>query len=402
MRGGRLARWQGLWFVLFAVAFGTNVPTPLLLIYRERMTLSTTVVTAIFGVYAAGLLPALFLAGPASDRLGRRRITVPFVVLSALASGIFLLASSSVPLLFVGRFVQGAVSGVVFSVGTAWLTELIGPAAAGLAARRATVALSAGWALGPLSAGLLGQWAPAALTVPYVVHLLLMVPALLAAWVVRETLVVRAGASGPVINLGIPRGAGRAFAWFVVPAGLLVFTFPSLSVTVLPLFLQRTMAGIDVAVTGVIAGLTMVSGVLVQPLGKRLAPSRAAPLGGLLGGAGLTLSVLAETVAAWPLLLVVAVLLGAGYGLTLAAGLTAAEHLAAEEARGAITASFYAVAYVGFGVPLVVSAIATGVAFSAPLVGIALLCALLAAVLAGPGRQALGSGLDEPDRVPVL
>lgn len=402
MRDGWLGGWRGVWLVLFAVAYGTNVPTPLLLMYRERMGLSATVLTAIFGVYAAGLLPALLLAGPASDRFGRRPVTAPFVVLSAVASGVFLLAASSVPLLFVGRFLQGAVSGVVFSVGSAWLTELTGAAAAGLAARRATVALSAGWGLGPLLAGLLGQWAPAPAITPYVVHLAVMSPALFAVWVVRETLPPSRRARGRLVNLGIPPVARRAFAAFVVPAGLLVFTFPSLAVTVLPLFLQRTMAGIDIAVTGAVAGLTMVSGVLVQPVGKRLAPGRSAPLGGVCGALGLGLSVVAEVAGAWPVLFVVAPLLGAGYGLSLAAGLTAAEHLAVPEARGAITASFYAVAYLGFAAPLAVSSAAAGVDFAAPLLVSVALTAALAAVLAGPGRRALGTDLEEPEAVPVV
>jgi hypothetical protein len=395
--------WRGLWFVLFAVAFGTNVPSPLLLVYRERMSLSATVLTAIFGVYAAGLLPALLLAGPASDRLGRRPVAIPFVVLSAVASAVFIGAADSVPLLFAGRFLQGAVSGVVFSVGSAWLTELIGPAAAGLAARRATVALSAGWSLGPLSAGLLGQWAPAPTAVPYLLHLALMAPALVAVAVVPETLARRA-ARGPLINLGIPPGAGRAFGWFVVPAGVFVFTFPSLSITVLPLFLQRTMTGIDVAVTGLVAGLTMFTGVVVQPLGKRLGEATAAPVGGALGAAGLALSLLADGLDAWPLLIPVAMLLGAGYGLCLASGLTAAEHLAAPEARGALTASFYAVAYLGFAAPVLVSAAAGGGDFGAPLAVVAAGSAALALLLAaGPGRRALRShSAPEPDHVPVV
>ena len=388
--------------MLFAVAFGTNVPTPLLLLYRSSMDLSATTVTAIFGVYAAGLLPALFVAGPASDRLGRKAVAVPFVVVSALASLLFLTADS-VPLLFAGRFLQGAVSGVVFSVGSAWLTELTGVGAAGLAARRATAALSAGWALGPLSAGLLGQWAPAPTITPYLLHLTLMVPALYAAWLLPETLLERR-ADRPLLNLGIPPGAGRAFGWFVVPSAVFVFALPSVSVTVLPLFLQRTMTGFDVAVTGVIAGLTMLTGVLVQPWSKRLGAAVAAPVGGALGAGSLALSLVANAASAWVLLIPVAILLGAGYGLCLAAGLTATEQLATPEARGALTSSFYAIAYAGFAVPWLLSAAAREGGFATPLGITALIGAGLTVVLAiGPGRRALATHVSaEPEAVPAL
>ena len=61
--------WRRAAFALFAVAAGTNVPTPLLLVYRERLDLSAEVLTVLFGCYAAGLVPSLLLAGPLSDRL---------------------------------------------------------------------------------------------------------------------------------------------------------------------------------------------------------------------------------------------------------------------------------------------------------------------------------------------
>ena len=72
--------WRRAAFALFAVAAGTNVPTPLLLVYRDTLDLQPDVLTAVFGVYAAGLVPAIFLAGPLSDRLGRRRVVLPLIV----------------------------------------------------------------------------------------------------------------------------------------------------------------------------------------------------------------------------------------------------------------------------------------------------------------------------------
>ncbi|MGH8922108.1 MAG: MFS transporter, partial [Actinomycetes bacterium] len=90
-----------LWTAVFVVAFGTNVPTPLLLVYRDHLGLSSNALTGAFGVYAAGLVPALLLAGPASDRFGRRRVVIPFVVLSALTSLLFLGAGQAELLLYV-------------------------------------------------------------------------------------------------------------------------------------------------------------------------------------------------------------------------------------------------------------------------------------------------------------
>ena len=368
---------RGLAFVLFAVAFGTNVSTPLLLLYRERLDLSATSVTVIFAVYAAGLLPALFLAGPASDRLGRRPVVVPFVVVSVLASAMFLGASAGLWVLLLARLAQGMVSGAVFSVGSAWMGELVPDQ--GAASRAAATALSLGFGLGPLTAGVLAQWAPAPAITPFVVHLVLMAAALVVVRGVPETLLDPRG-TGPLIDLGVPPAARQPFLRFVVPAALCVFTFPSVAAVTLPLRLQVAMPGIALAVTGAAAGLALTTGAFVQRLEKRLGPARAAPTGAAAGALGLSLGLVAAAVdAAW-VLLPAATALGVGYGLTLAAGLTATQRLADPAARGALVSTFYAVAYLGFGAPVVISLVGEGTSFDNGLKGL-LACTVAITIL---------------------
>ena len=70
---------------LGVVAYGTNVSTPLLVLYRDRLDLGDSATMAIFTVYVAGIMGSLVLAGPISDRLGRRRVLLPFMFISAAA-----------------------------------------------------------------------------------------------------------------------------------------------------------------------------------------------------------------------------------------------------------------------------------------------------------------------------
>jgi len=374
-----------LWVGVFVVAFGTNVPTPLLLVYRDLLGLSSNALTAAFAVYAAGLVPALLLAGPASDRFGRRPVVLPFVVLSVATSLLFLGAGSSVVLLFVCRFLQGAVSGVVFSVGTAWLGELVGRPAR--AAQLTTAALGGGWALGPLMSGLLAQWAPLPTVLPYLVHVALMVIGLVLLPSVPETLTERR--AGPWLNLGVPAGSRLPFMLVVLPVAVGVFTFPSTAVTVLPLLLTPSMPQIAVAITGLVAGVTLLTGVFAQPLGRRLGAVRAGPTGLAVGAAGLGLSLVGAGLDAWPVLVPVALLLGVAYGLCLAAGLTMVGELAAPTARGALTGTFYACAYLGFGVPLLLSVAGGAGGFVGPLAVLTALTALTAAALTLPASRRL-------------
>ncbi|GAA4858340.1 MFS transporter [Actinomycetospora straminea] len=392
-RRGALAPAWALWTVVFVVAFGTNVPTPLLLVYRDTLGLAPTTLTAAFGVYAAGLIPALLLSGPASDRLGRRPVVVPFVVLAGLVSVLFLAAGSSVLVLFLGRFLQGAVSGVVFSVGTAWLGELVGEP--GRSARLTTIALAMGWALGPLVAGLMGQWVVLPTVLPYLVHVALMVGAVALLPGIPETLTPdRRRASGSVVNLGVPPGTRWAFALVVVPIAIGVFAFPSTAVTVLPLLLTQQMSGVAVAVAGIVAGVTLSTGALVPPLQRRLGAAWSGPVGLGLGALGLGLALLSLVLSAWPLLLPVALLLGAGYGLCLASGLAIVARLAVPSERGALTGTFYACAYLGFGVPYLLSALAGLTAsgsLAGPLAGLGVASAVVAALLALPAARRLGA-----------
>src|SRR5690606_7139802 len=84
----------------------------------------------------------------------------------------------SEPALYTGRFAFGVVTGIAMAVGSSWVKELSQPpwdpaADPAAGARRAAIALSAGFGVGPLVAGLLGQWGPAPMELPYLVHVVL-------------------------------------------------------------------------------------------------------------------------------------------------------------------------------------------------------------------------------------
>ncbi len=145
---------------LFATAVSTQSPSPLLLRYADELDLGALTLTLFFAAYALGLVPSLLLAGPLSDRDGRRRVVVGGV-LAALACTLVLIAADvgGVWFLAVGRVAQGLASGAVFTVGTVWLRELSGGTDAGAAGRvrRAAAVASAAMATGFAA----GPWSPA-------------------------------------------------------------------------------------------------------------------------------------------------------------------------------------------------------------------------------------------------
>jgi hypothetical protein len=83
---------------------------------------------------------------------------------------------------------------------------------------------------------------------------------------------------------------------------------------------------------------------------------------------------------------VAAALLGAGYGGCLVSGLRFVETHGAPAQRGRLTGIFYVLAYLGFGAPLVLAAVAERHGGTTALVGAAAL-ALVSLVLRGLGRE---------------
>ncbi|WP_198652269.1 MFS transporter [Nocardioides allogilvus] len=371
--------------LMLAAAAGTNVPTPLLLVYRDELDMTDQSLTAIFGVYALGLMIALAVAGQAADRWGRRRVVLPAALGSGLASLFFILAQDSEGLLYLARFLQGAVSGTVFSVGSAWLVESAARRGSTAGPRVAAVTMTGGFAIGPAVAGVIGEWGPWPLVLPYLLHVAALALAVVLAWTVEETL-SRTRAEPHTVRPGAFRdGELRTFLLVIAPLAICVYAFPASAVGGLPVLIGFPVA--PVALTGLLAGLTLGAGALAAPLQGRLG-ERTAPIAALCGVIGFGGSALAASVPSLLLLAVPAsVVLGAGGGLALAASLARLPAVASDGRLGSVSSALYAVAYIGFGFPLLLAALSEQVPTAALLAGLAVVCTGLAVQQAAHARR---------------
>ena len=362
--------------LLLAVAIGTNVPTPLLLVYRERLSMTDESLTAIFGVYALGLMLALAVAGRAADHFGRRRVVLPGAVCAALASLLFILAADSEPLLYLVRFLQGAASGTVFSIGSAWLVETAARRGNHAGPRTAAVAMTGGFAIGPAYAGLIGQWGPWPLVLPYLLHVVILLAALRVSLSVAESL-IRHPMTPDASSAGAFRpGARRTVLLVVAPLAVCVYAFPASTIAAVPVLVGFPVA--PVALTGLMAGLALGAGALAAPLQGRLGP-RTAPVAAACGMVGFGGTALAAALPGLLLMVIPAsAVLGAGGGLALASGISRLPALASPGRLGTVSAGFYATAYIGFGFPLMITALAEQVSVAPVLAVLAGLCGVLA------------------------
>jgi MFS family permease len=300
-------------------------------------------------------------------------VVLPFAALSGLASLLFVTASHSIALLFVARFLQGVVSGAVFTVGSAWVGEL--SEGDSLGARRAAMAQSAGFSLGPLTSGLLGQYAPFRTTLPYLVHLGLIVVALTVGRQLAETVtpaLERRSSRDPLLR----REDRWRFLTVAAPVAVCVYAFPSVVISALPVLVDLPHSS-AVAITGVLAGLTLGVSTLAAQLQRRLGALTPA-VGAVAGAAGYAAALVAAQHDSVGLLVPGAMLLGAGGGLSLASGLAMVAELALPSRRGALTGVFLCCAYIGFAAPFATAVAADAWGTSLPLGVASGLTALLA------------------------
>ena len=112
--------WARVALAMFAVGWGANQFSTMLIVYRHALGLGPSPIAGLFAIYAAALIPGLLIGGPASDRLGRRAVVIPFTALSPLATLILVVGHDSIAALAAGRALAGLCSGTVFGAATAW------------------------------------------------------------------------------------------------------------------------------------------------------------------------------------------------------------------------------------------------------------------------------------------
>ena len=164
----RLAYVTVIYGLTMLVATGT-VPLGLWTAYAREFHFSAAVLTFLASSTLFGVLVAVLLFGNLSDRIGRRAVLIPGVLLGALSLVLFVFANG-VPMLFAGRVTSGLAVGLFTGAGTAALTELVPPGGdTRRAATHAATTSIAGFAMGPLIGGVFVQYGPYPLKLVYVV-----------------------------------------------------------------------------------------------------------------------------------------------------------------------------------------------------------------------------------------
>ena len=378
-------------FISLYLAAGA--PTPLLAFYQQQWHFPAAVLTLAFAVYAIGFLAAMLTVGSLSDHVGRRPVLIGALLVQLVATLMFLIAPD-VGWVIAARVVQGLATGAATSAFTAALGELAPPNRKKLGSILGSVGMTAGLAVGALLAGLAIQFTPEANTVIFAVLAIVTGLGVVVVALSPESANRTPGALRSLIpRVSVPPAARKEFA-AAAPVIAAIWMLAGLSLGLAPTIVRSVFhlnSGLVNGLSGFIAPAT--AAVVAVAFG-RLSPRTGMTLGiyaSIAGTIGVVAAVLSGSLA---LMIAGLVITGIGFGAAFSGSLRLIMPLVIPQQRAGIVAAIYVVAYIAFGLPVIIAGqlaaplglIPTVVGYGGATVVLALI-SLVAQIRIGRGRQ---------------
>ena len=336
------------------VTLAAGAPTPLLVFFEHKWGFHAGMLTIAFASYAFGLLLALLVVGSLSDYIGRRPVLIGALSVQLLAMVMFFFASN-IGWVIAARAVQGLATGAAFSAFTAALVELAPRGRRELGAVIGSVAPAAGLGLGALSSGAAVQFTVSPAKIVFAALAVVTSLGIGVAIFSAETVSQRPGARRALRpELSIPRPAVREFV-AAVPLQIGAWMFVGLFLGLIPTIIR----GLFHINSGLLNGAT----VFAEPAAAaaaglfvgRISPRASAQLGGagiIVGGAMVMVAIAARVL---PLLVLGGLIGGVGWGSSYSGTLRTLSPLAEPDERAGLFAALFTVAYLAFGVPVIIA-----------------------------------------------
>ncbi|ARV62475.1 MFS transporter [Nostocales cyanobacterium HT-58-2] len=325
---------------IFLVTHATNLQVPLYSTYAEIAGFGSGISAIAFSAYVAGLLPTLTLLGGISDRAGRKKVILASLLCLAFATGL-MVVHPTIHTLFATRILQGIGVGLITGTGAAYLSSLM-PKNAAQVAGYISLTTALGFSSGALFTNI-SLWFNRSL-VPFSYPTVLILLIACTVFVIRlpeQPVSLEKLIRLPAFPPGtISAGLAIALAWslagivsVILPTQLMQYGLPNWSGPMLFIFVM--------------------SGVLLQPLARRLNSQRSLQLGCML----LILGYIIFTFGAWLgvvslVLLGVAVAGTACYGFIYLGGMAEVVRLSGSHSARAVS-GYFVCAYLGFGLPVI-------------------------------------------------
>lgn len=342
---------------------GTALASPLYPLYQNLWHLRPSDITVIFVVYMFGVLLSLLLLGRLSSRFGYLPMLRAGLTLVTL--GMLLSAVAWHPAVFVvSRLAIGLASGMITSSASLGMAQLDRRGDSQRTAALTTFAMTLGFGLGPLVAGLIAQWAPAPLVSAYLPSLGLGAVAAYALFQMRTAppSVVAApapsgGTSATSLKACLPRITlppptwRRAF-WIGSMGAFSAFGMFSLYASLAPSFMQDILPWHGPAVSGLSIAMILFLSSACQLMARRWSTKTTA----VTGMASLAISnlvlILTTHTGSTALFMLSVLTTAIGHGLANLTGMTLVNKVTTPDSRAGLLSSYLIVGYLGTIVPI--------------------------------------------------
>ncbi|MFF3442060.1 MFS transporter [Streptosporangium sp. NPDC002721] len=356
----RIRLGSGAAMVLLATTLTTfmaaaSAPTPLYAVYQGHWGFSSSVLTAIYAIYAVSLLVALLTVGSLSDHIGRRPVILGAVALETVAMVIFA-SADGVTALVAARVVQGFATGAATGALGAGLLDA--DRTRGPLVNSATPAL--GLAAGSLGSSLLVQYLPAPTRTVFVVLIVAFVLQGVAILLLPESVGRRAGALASLRpHVSVPAGARRVLL-LVTPITVAGWALGGFYLSLGPSLAREVTGSGSVVVGGLLVFALTISGT-VAILALRSVPApRAMRVASVLLALGVGVTLLGVNTGSVALFFAGTVVAGLGFGAGFQGAARTLLPAAAPHERAGLMAAFYIVSYLAMGIPATVAGIVAG------------------------------------------
>jgi MFS family permease len=131
------------------------------------------------------------------------------------------------------------------------------------------------------------------------------------------------------------------------------FAVTGLFMAVVPAFVKSVMGIDNHAVAGTLAGSILAASAVAQLLSRSISPQRAVAIGSAILVAGMIILAAALQLSSPYLLLVAAIVAGAGQGISFSRGLASISQRAPADRRAEVSSMYFVVAYVALALPVV-------------------------------------------------
>lgn len=341
----------GAVYAFMIVMMGTTLPTPLYPLYSNVFQLSPLMITVIYAVYAVGVIGGLLVFGQLSDRIGRRYVLIPGIILSIISAIVFLFASN-VGLLLLGRVVSGLSAGLFTSTATTTIVNLAPDEKKNQASTIASSVNMLGLGFGPLLCGVLAQYLPYTLHLVFIIDIVLLIPAFIGIWLMPEPIKDKQSFRIKVQKLSVPSNIRGTFIYAVIPV-FVGFSMLGLFTAISPNFLGDILDIHNRAIIGLTVFLVFCASTVGQLLFKQKSDYSVLMLGSATLIVGVILVGISLLLSSYVLLLIGAIVSGLGQAFSFRAGLSTVNSVSPQDKQAEITSTFFTIAYIAISIPVV-------------------------------------------------